>query len=187
MKIILTRTPGNLLSHWKPIFRLFLSLLFFISFSKMDFFSPQMRSQFLFRLGQWCSWRGWQQQAASQTVTQKTSVRIFTINTGTKCEGSCFLAALLDQFFFSGRNLLHQWPRECILRWFNQSWKSQHRKGLQFSWLDTMSPVWELLRNVTDVTESLARLCPALEWLVAAAWPWFSKALKHTLNFNFFN
>lgn len=38
MKIILTRTLGNLLSHWKPIFRLFLSLLFFISFSKMDFF-----------------------------------------------------------------------------------------------------------------------------------------------------
>lgn len=72
MKIILTRTPGNLLSHWKPIFKLFLSLLYFISFSKMDFFSPQMRSQFLFRLGQWCSWRGWQKQAASQTITQKT-------------------------------------------------------------------------------------------------------------------
>lgn len=72
MKIILTRTPGNLLSHWKPIFKLFLSLLYFISFSKMDFFSPQMRSQFLFRLGQWRSWRGWQKQAASQTITQKT-------------------------------------------------------------------------------------------------------------------
>lgn len=99
MKIILTRTPGNLHSHRKPIFRLFLSLLYFISFSRMDFFSPQMRSQFLFRLGQWCSWRGWQQQAASQTVTQKTSVRIFTINTGIKCEGSRFLAALLCAVF----------------------------------------------------------------------------------------
>lgn len=117
-----------------------------------------------------CFFSNHRTKAVSQDIYNKYRLRVW----GLPFPGSVALHRV-----FSGRNQLHQWPRECMLRWFNQSWKAQYRKGLQFVWRDTTYPIWEPLRNFM-ISATLAHLHTVWNWLVAALQTWFSRALKHT-------
>ena len=154
MKIILPRSPGNLLSHCKPIFKLLLPLQYLVSFSKMDFFHHRWDPKLFPDLD-----NGAVEEGDNNKLLLKLPHKDFSQDIYNKYRhqvwGLPFPGSVASRSVFSGRNLLHQWPQECILRWFNQSWKSQYRKGLQFFWLDRTYPIWEPLRNFTDTKHVL--------------------------------
>lgn len=182
IKIILTRPPGNVLSHCKLISRLLLPSLYFITFSKMVlFFLRRWDPGFFPDLDNSAVEKGDKTSFFSSYHTKDVSQDIYSKH-WIQMRGLPFPGSV-----FFGRNQLHQWAQEWMLKWFNQSWKSQYRKGLQFFWLDTTYSIWDTLRNFTDTRHISSSPSSVNMAGGSTIWIWFSKALKHMLSINFFN